>query len=161
MNRHRMLIFIEAPAGNVKFMNALVPAVAITCIPVPVPVVMKPFLVVFPVWCRAQPEIIMKGCRRFTVPGYTKRIARFIAQPPRHIYITYTTVMEELYCILYIQVRPALKTDLNTDIIFTRSFYHFPSLKNIVTCRFFNIYMFACLACPDCSKSMPVVWRSK
>ena len=54
-----VFVFVHSPAGNVELMRPLVADVAVSVVPMPVPVVMEAVAVERPLWCWAEPEVIM------------------------------------------------------------------------------------------------------
>src|SRR5687767_13099589 len=156
-----MLILIQSPTGDIKLMRTLIPCVAITGVPEPMPVVMNFLFIVRLMRSRTKPLIIMQSCRRRTIRGNAERIAGLDAKAARHIDITNPTFMQKFHSGNYIFDRAVLKTDLHPSVIFACSFNHLASFEDVMACRLLYIHMLAGLTRPDRSQRMPVIWSGE
>src|SRR5690606_25072502 len=71
---NRVFIFVQSPSRHVKLVGALVAGIAVSGIPMPVPVVMTPFFVVRTVRSRTEPFVVVQGRRWRTVLGNSEGI---------------------------------------------------------------------------------------
>ena len=127
-----MDLLVHAPPGNIKLVRSLVAGVAVAGSPVPVPVIMPLFLIVGPVGCRTQPQVVIKCGWRFPVLGNTERIPWLEAQAPGHINVTNAAIVQESHGLHDALAGTALESDLDYGVVFTGRLHHFTAFKDIV-----------------------------
>ena len=92
-----MLFFVQATAGNVELMWSLVAGIAVSGIPVPVPVVVETAFIERPVGGRPKPKVIVDACRDCTVVKKPERVSRLKSQASRHIDFAEFAIMQKFH----------------------------------------------------------------
>ena len=152
-----MLVQVHSPTGKIELVRPCVAGVAVPGIPVPVPVVVAPFLVVRAIRRRSQPAVVVESRGRQTVFGHPVRIAGLEAESAGHEYLSDAAIVQELDGLDDIVGGAVIHPDLNSDVVLARRLDHLPAFPDIVGDRLFNVNMFAGLARPDGCQCMPVV----
>ena len=156
---HHREAHTEAPARDVNFMDRLIAALTVARVPDPVPVVVE---TIFGEWLqrrRTGPQIVVHARGHGLWRRVTDGLPPLVAKRARQIDVAERSTLHLLNGLNHAGIRARLAAVLADAVVLLHRAHQLTPFKPVVRAGFFDIDIFASLACPYAHERMPVVGR--